>query len=173
MYLSKDPKHLAALQRQRRRRMTRVDYMPGPQAQEAIAVARSKVRPGSLAATNSAILDSIVEEWAELTGINKRRKSKPTSSERKPELTDANARASKFGGSSSVENKAKQSIARVPCGARRRRDGEPCQALSVPGKMRCKWHGGCSTGPRTDEGRMRARANLRQFTTETYAESTP
>jgi hypothetical protein len=50
---------------------------------------------------------------------------------------------------------------RVPCGARRRRDGQPCEALSVPGKRRCKWHGGCSTGPRTPEGKARALANLR------------
>lgn len=53
--------------------------------------------------------------------------------------------------------------ARVICGARRRRDGEPCQGLSVPGKLRCKWHGGASTGPRTDEGRARSMANLRQY----------
>ncbi len=53
--------------------------------------------------------------------------------------------------------------ARVICGARRRRDGEPCQGLSVPGKRRCKWHGGASTGPRTDEGRARSMANLRQW----------
>ncbi len=49
---------------------------------------------------------------------------------------------------------------RVVCGARRRRDGQPCQALSVPGKRRCKWHGGCSTGPRTVEGRARVAANF-------------
>jgi hypothetical protein len=53
--------------------------------------------------------------------------------------------------------------ARIICGARRRRDGQPCKALSVPGKRRCKWHGGCSTGPRTNEGRARALANLRQY----------
>ena len=41
---------------------------------------------------------------------------------------------------------------RVPCGAKRRRDGKPCQALSVPGRHRCKWHGGASTGPKTPEG---------------------
>ena len=52
--------------------------------------------------------------------------------------------------------------ARVICGAKRRRDGQPCQGLSVPGKLRCKWHGGASTGPRTDEGRARSLANLRQ-----------
>lgn len=49
---------------------------------------------------------------------------------------------------------------RVPCGARRRRDGQPCEALSVPGKRRCKWHGGCSTGPRTAEGKAKVAANL-------------
>ncbi|MFZ2752651.1 MAG: HGGxSTG domain-containing protein [Lysobacteraceae bacterium] len=52
--------------------------------------------------------------------------------------------------------------ARVICGAKRRRDGQPCQALSVPGKRRCKWHGGASTGPKTDEGRVRSLANLQQ-----------
>ena len=48
---------------------------------------------------------------------------------------------------------------RMVCGARRRRDGQPCQALSVPGKRRCKWHGGCSTGPRTAEGKARVAEN--------------
>lgn len=52
--------------------------------------------------------------------------------------------------------------ARVICGAKRRRDGQPCEALSVPGKRRCKWHGGASTGPRSDEGRARSLANLLQ-----------
>src|SRR5690606_24060244 len=57
-------------------------------------------------------------------------------------------------------SKAKHATARVVCGARRHRDGQPCQAKSQPGKLRCKWHGGCSTGPRTDAGRARALANL-------------
>ena len=51
---------------------------------------------------------------------------------------------------------------RVICGARRRCDGQPCQALSVSGKKRCKWHEGCSTGPRTVEGKARVAANLRK-----------
>jgi hypothetical protein len=51
---------------------------------------------------------------------------------------------------------------RVPCGGRRRSDGQPCTALSVPGKRRCKWHGGCSTGPRTDEGKATVTANLQK-----------
>ena len=49
---------------------------------------------------------------------------------------------------------------RVVCGARRRGDGQPCQALSVPGKRRCKWHGGMSTGPRTAQGKATVTANL-------------
>jgi len=49
---------------------------------------------------------------------------------------------------------------RVVCGARRRRDGQPCEALSVPGKRRCKWHGGMSTGPRTAKGKAKCAANL-------------
>ena len=51
---------------------------------------------------------------------------------------------------------------RVPCGGRRRSDGKPCEALSVPGKRRCKWHGGYSTGPRTAEGKAKVAANLRK-----------
>ena len=58
--------------------------------------------------------------------------------------------------------RANDSGKRVPCGGKRRSDGKPCEALSVPGKRRCKWHGGCSTGPRTSEGKARALANLRQ-----------
>ncbi len=49
---------------------------------------------------------------------------------------------------------------RVPCGARRRRDGKPCEAKSVPGKRRCRWHGGMSTGPRTPEGKAKVARNL-------------
>jgi hypothetical protein len=51
-------------------------------------------------------------------------------------------------------------LVRVPCGAKRRRDGQPCTALSVPGKKRCKWHGGCSTGPRTAAGKAKSAENL-------------
>ena len=74
-----------------------------------------------------------------------------------PEFFDASTRA-KESGSLPAGNKA-----RVVCGARRRRDGQPCQGLSVPGKRRCKWHGGASTGPRTEEGRARSMTNLRQY----------
>lgn len=48
------------------------------------------------------------------------------------------------------------------CGARRRRDGEPCRGRRLPGKHRCKWHGGASTGPKTTLGKRRALQNLRR-----------
>lgn len=35
--------------------------------------------------------------------------------------------------------------------------GEPCQATVVPGKIRCRSHGGLSRGPKTEEGRERIR----------------
>lgn len=73
-----------------------------------------------------------------------------------PEFIDASTRANESGSIPAGNN------ARVICGAKRRRDGHPCQGLSVPGKLRCKWHGGASTGPRTDDGRARSMANLRQ-----------
>ena len=44
------------------------------------------------------------------------------------------------------------SLARVRCNAKTRK-GTPCKALSKPGKRRCKFHGGRSTGPKTRAGR--------------------
>ena len=49
------------------------------------------------------------------------------------------------------------------CGARTRK-GHPCKAKALPGKRRCKFHGGMSTGPRTREGRQRiAEAQRRRW----------
>jgi hypothetical protein len=45
------------------------------------------------------------------------------------------------------------------CGARCRTTGLPCQAKATP-SGRCRWHGGCSTGPRTAAGKARSAANL-------------
>jgi hypothetical protein len=45
------------------------------------------------------------------------------------------------------------------CGARTRR-GTPCKRGDLFLSGRCALHGGKSTGPTTDEGRARARANL-------------
>ncbi len=59
-----------------------------------------------------------------------------------------------------AERRAK---ARVICGAKTRA-GHPCGQKSEPGKRRCKWHGGKSTGPRTPEGRERiAEAQRRRW----------
>jgi hypothetical protein len=49
---------------------------------------------------------------------------------------------------------------RPRCGAKTR-SGKPCQARVVPGKRRCRMHGGLSTGPRTAEGRSRIAAAQR------------
>jgi hypothetical protein len=57
------------------------------------------------------------------------------------------------------------------CGARRKRDGEPCQQPAMP-NGRCRIHGGKSTGPRTPEGLERSRrARLRHghFSAEAIA----
>jgi hypothetical protein len=47
---------------------------------------------------------------------------------------------------------------RSRCGAKTRRDGHPCWWEPEPGKKRCKFHGGKSTGPKTAEGRARISA---------------
>lgn len=161
-YLSRDSAHLAKLQRKRRERMTRIDYMPGSEALEAIEAVRANRRPGSQAATNSSVLDAIVREWAALTGINKWPKSKPMTPEKRPELIDRYARANDSGGIPAWLMRPASAPARVQCGARTKA-GHPCRGKSIPGKRRCKWHGGCSTGPKTAEGKARALANLRQY----------
>ena len=35
------------------------------------------------------------------------------------------------------------------------RSGKPCQKYPIVGRMRCRLHGGLSTGPRTEEGKAR------------------
>ena len=44
------------------------------------------------------------------------------------------------------------------CGARTRK-GEPCRCKALP-NGRCKFHGGLSTGPRTEAGRRQSAKNL-------------
>lgn len=168
-YLSRDRQHLASMQRKRRKRMVRVDYMPGREAVAILQAKRAQLQPGSLSATNSAMLDAILTEWAQLTGIKYSEVSKPPTSAKRPEFSDTSARANDSGFCHPTKGikKATDSMARVICGARRRRDGLPCQALSVPGKQRCKWHGGSSTGPKTERGKQASRANLRQWIART------
>src|SRR5260221_11259951 len=43
---------------------------------------------------------------------------------------------------------------RPTCGARNHR-GKPCSGRGEPGKRRCRFHGGLSTGPKTAAGRAR------------------
>lgn len=47
----------------------------------------------------------------------------------------------------------------LQCGARTRL-GQPCKRRDLGSSGRCKFHGGFSTGPKTDEGRRRSLANL-------------
>ncbi|MEZ5720982.1 MAG: helix-turn-helix transcriptional regulator [Paracoccaceae bacterium] len=47
------------------------------------------------------------------------------------------------------------------CGARTRK-GTPCRTKALPGKTRCKFHGGLSTGARTPEGIERIREAQRR-----------
>jgi hypothetical protein len=158
-YLSRNRPYLAAMQRKRRATHPRIDYYPSPEALALIESRRTRYSPTH---NNSGIIDTIIGEWAQLagihTGINKSEIAKPKSSAMPLELCDKYARTRM---TSATGDKAKP--ARMICGARRGRDGQPCQGLSVPGKRRCKWHGGASTGPRTDEGRVRSIANLVQF----------
>ena len=49
---------------------------------------------------------------------------------------------------------------KLTCGARAR-SGEPCRMTALFANGRCIWHGGKSTGPRTEKGRARALENLK------------
>ncbi len=155
LYLSKDKQHLASMQRDRRKRITRVDYMPGASALAVIEERKRRERPGSVASTNSAVIDAIVLDWARMTGINNGRESSSMT------LPKRNKSSSKAPTRMTLRGEAPQrSTERVVCGAKRHRDGQPCQAKSEPGKRRCRFHGGMSTGPRTTEGKLRVARNL-------------
>lgn len=59
-----------------------------------------------------------------------------------------------------IEGKPYTEPERPTCGARTR-TGAPCKRKPVPGKQRCRNHGGLSTGARTVEGKARALACLK------------
>lgn len=167
-----------ANQRARRGGRPRIDYYPNPDALTAIEARRTRYGPAN---NYSGILNAIIAEWLSLTGRKQQAtaaantKSIPEFSEKNaparvtsvarhveaPELCHPSRARARAHITSEPENRAEQ--VRVICGARRRSDGQPCQALSVQGKGRCRWHGGCSTGPRTERGRVRSLANLRQY----------
>ena len=51
---------------------------------------------------------------------------------------------------------------KIPCGAKRKYDGNPCQAKALF-NGRCKLHGGMSRGQTTIEGKRKALSNLKYF----------
>lgn len=52
------------------------------------------------------------------------------------------------------------------CGAKTRK-GEPCRAKPVPGRTRCRNHGGLSTGAKTEAGREKIRqAQIKRWANE-------
>lgn len=50
-------------------------------------------------------------------------------------------------------------VSKLTCGARTRA-GQPCRRTDLAENGRCHFHGGASTGPKTEAGKERARANL-------------
>jgi len=48
------------------------------------------------------------------------------------------------------------------CGAKAKRTGQPCRRWAMP-NGRCLMHGGASTGPKTEEGKAKAREALRRY----------
>ena len=167
-YLSKDRDYLNRGQRARRARNPRVDYYPSRDALAIIEAKRGRCLPWN---NNSGILDAIVTQWADLTGIKYQEVQKPKSPGVRPELTDAYAHANDFGDWLAKRAALEKAMRRVTCGAKTQ-SGKPCRAKSLPGKQRCKWHGGCSTGPKTEGGRAKALSNLRQNRTKAVAEVT-
>ena len=49
----------------------------------------------------------------------------------------------------------------MQCGAKTKA-GTPCKLTAIYLSGRCKWHGGLSTGPKTEEGKEQARINGRK-----------
>ena len=49
------------------------------------------------------------------------------------------------------------------CGANAKRSCKPCRMKPLPGRARCKFHGGKSTGPKSLEGKIKALSGLVQY----------
>lgn len=81
----------------------------------------------------------------------------------KPSALDALLEAAITHELSRMKEREAQRMARlrVTCGAKTTRKGTPCRNKSEPGRKRCKFHGGRSTGPKTAEGRERIAAAQR------------
>ncbi len=156
-YLSKDRDYINKGQRERRAKLKRIDYMPSEQAAAIIDGKRGRYYPMNIV---SGVIDAIVIEWASDRNLIDQN-SKPHESGKRPEFVDQYARANDSGDWLLKRLALLNANKRVVCGAKTQ-SGRPCRAKSLPSKKRCKWHGGCSTGPKTIEGKAKALANLRQ-----------
>ena len=50
----------------------------------------------------------------------------------------------------------------MTCGAKAKSTGEPCKSTQIFRNGRCLYHGGPSTGPKSDEGKLAALGNLKR-----------
>lgn len=50
----------------------------------------------------------------------------------------------------------------LTCGAKGKRTGKPCRSKAIYKNGRCKFHGGLSTGPTSQEGKVRSAINGRK-----------
>lgn len=50
----------------------------------------------------------------------------------------------------------------MQCGAMTKRDRTPCKRKDIYLNGRCKFHGGMSTGPKTEEGKKKSSQNARK-----------
>jgi hypothetical protein len=62
-----------------------------------------------------------------------------------------------------IEGKPYTAPERPTCGAKTRRTGAPCKRKPVPGKTRCRNHGGLNRSDRTLQGRINAGKGLREW----------
>ena len=49
----------------------------------------------------------------------------------------------------------------MQCGAKAKSTGEPCKSTQIHKNGRCKFHGGLSTGPKSEAGKIMALENLK------------
>lgn len=159
VYLSKNRDYINQCQRQRRAKLKRIDYMPNKEAAAIIDGKRGRYYPMNIV---SRVIDAILIEWADQSGIKYQELEKPKSSVITPELCHPiRARANDFGDLMMKRFEKLKADQCVVCGAKTQ-SGKPCRAKVLPFKKRCKWHGGCSTGPKTSDGKIKALRNLKQ-----------
>ena len=157
-YLSKDRNYINKNQRQRRAKLQRIDYMPSKEAAAIIEAKRGRYYPMNI---NSGVIDAILTEWANDRNIVVQSR-KAHEFGKAPEFSGMCARANDSGDWLLKRLALLNANKRVICGAKTQ-SGKPCRAKSLPSKTRCKWHGGCSTGPKTSGGKEIALRNLRQY----------